>query len=37
MNHGMLVGEHSGASHGPYTIIGRGECLKISASCIEFS
>jgi hypothetical protein len=23
MNHGMLAGEHSGASHGPYTIIGR--------------
>jgi hypothetical protein len=32
MNHGLLAGKHPGASCGTYTIVGRGECLKIPAS-----
>jgi hypothetical protein len=33
-NHGMLTGEHSGASRGLDTIVEKGECLQISTSFV---
>ena len=36
MNHGMLADKHPGVPHGPDTIMGKGECLQISASFVAF-